>query len=261
MNVTFFCAAALSLAAIDASAQAVQTAEESGRNMLGVSTARESLSNGGRDWRESAVRFRHEIGDGRERRRHLVEVAAGETSRFGLHDSQFAATYVTPLASTLTATIDASASPTHRVLAKQALGAALQFEFAPAWLLHTGTRTTRYDTVRVNQGLLMLENYVSAFSWAAAWRPARAYGATAHGFELRGSYYANDRDAVTLSLGAGKEAASLPGGVVLAQVRSLTLTGRHAIDRDWSFTYAAGVTRQGDFYTRRGINLGVQYTF
>lgn len=258
---TIICTAALALAAMDACAQLAQAGEETGRNVIAVSTARESLSNGGRDWRETALRYRHEFGAGRERQRHLIEGAVGETSRFGLHDSQLSAAYVTPLAPKLTATFDGNLSSTHRVLAKHAAGATLQTEFAPAWLLHTGARTTRYDAVRVNQGLLMLEHYVSAFSWALAWRPARAYGATAHGVELRGSYYYNDRNALTLSLGAGKEATSLPAGVVLAEVRSLVLTGRHALDRDWTLTYAAGVTRQGDFYTRRGINLGVQYAF
>jgi YaiO family outer membrane protein len=137
----------------------------------------------------------------------------------------------------------------------------VQYEFAPAWLLHGGARSTRYDETRVNQGLLMLEHYVGPFSWAAGWRPTRAFGTTAHNGELRASYYYGDAGSVGLILAAGREATSIGETVTLASMRSVALVGRHRLQRNWTLTYSAGHTRQGDFYTRNGLSLGIQYAF
>ncbi|TFV92757.1 YaiO family outer membrane beta-barrel protein [Oxalobacteraceae bacterium OM1] len=223
---------------------------------LRLSSGIERLSNDTPDWRDTEAGLTFQLGP-----RRVLDLSAGETRRFGLHDNQFAASYSLPLSSALTATLDGNVSSTHHVLARHALGGELQFEFAPAWLLHAGARSSSYDTATVNQALLMLERYTGAFSWSAGWRPTRAFGTTANGFELRGGYYYGDRNAVTLILAAGKEAASVPGGVVLTDVRSIALTGRHWLDRHWGLTYGAGHTSQGDLYSRNGINLGVQYAF
>ncbi|HWJ94984.1 MAG TPA: YaiO family outer membrane beta-barrel protein, partial [Telluria sp.] len=190
-----------------------------------------------------------------------LDLSLARTSRFGLHDNQFAASYSMPLSAELTATIDANASDTHRVLARHAFGGELQYEFAKGWLAHGGARTTSYDSATVNQALVSLERYIGDYSMTAAWRPTHAYGTTSHGFELRGSRYYGERSAVTLILAGGREAASVPGGVSLTGVRSVALTGRHWFDRHWAATWAVGHTRQGNLYSRDGITLGAQYAF
>jgi YaiO family outer membrane protein len=62
-------------------------------------------------------------------------------------------------------------------------------------------------------------------------------------------------------LSGGREATSIGTGVVLADVRTIAVFGRHWLNRNWSANYAIGHTRQGDFYTRNGISLGVDYAF
>jgi YaiO family outer membrane protein len=48
---------------------------------------------------------------------------------------------------------------------------------------------------------------------------------------------------------------------VMADVETIAVFGRHWLNRKWSANYAIGHTRQGDFYTRNGITLGVDYAF
>lgn len=227
-----------------------------GNTTVGLRAGVERLSNDSPDWQERSLQLSHAFG-----KRHLVDAALTRTERFGLEDNQFALGYTLPLSARLTATLDANASDTHRVLARHAAGGTLQYEFAPAWLLHGGLRTTRYNDARVNQGLLMLERYVGAFSVSLGWRPARAFGTTAHGVELRGGYYYGERNAATLILAGGKEAASIGGDVVLTSLRSVALTGRHWLNDSWAVNWSLGRTRQGDFYNRNGLNLGLQYAF
>lgn len=221
-----------------------------------VSAASEHISNGSPDWREYAAGLQWRFGP-----RQVLDLGAADVHRFGLHDSQYAASYSHPLSASLTATVDANASPTHQVLARHAFGAALQYEFAHAWLLHGGARSTRYDSATVNGLQFALEHYFASYSVLLGWRPTRAFGETAHGLELRTSYYYGERNSLGLIAAGGQEAASVPGGVVLTDVRSLALAGRHWIAPRWALTWGASYARQGDLYTRKGINAGLQYAF
>lgn len=228
---------------------------------LELAQERASLSNGQADWRETSLQIGHRYAP-----RQAAGLALRQTRRFGLDDSAIDLSGSQPLGERLTASLEASASPTHRVLAKSALGASLQYEFAPAWLLHTGFKNTRYNNananVNVNQGLLMLERYVSSFSGSIAWRPVSALGTHAHAFELRGNYYYGDKSMVGLILASGQEATTVSRQTVaLADVRALALVGRHWLREDWALTYAVSRTRQGSFYDRNGVRLGVQYAF
>ena len=221
-----------------------------------VTAASENISNGSPDWREYAAGLQWRFAP-----RQVLDLAAADVHRFGLHDSQFGASYSLPLSSSLTATVDANASPTHRVLARHALGAALQYEVARGWLLHGGARSTRYDAATVNGFQAAVEHYFSSYSMLLGWRPTRAFGETAHGLELRTSYFYGERNSLGLIAAGGQEAASVPGGVVLTDVRSLALVGRHWIAPRWALSYGASYARQGDLYTSKGLNAGLQYAF
>lgn len=229
---------------------------QDGTTTVRLAGTHEQLDNGTRDWRETSLGLQFGFAP-----RQVLDLSLARTSRFGLRDNQFAASYSMPLSDALTATLEASASDTHRVLARHALGGQLQYEFAKGWLAHGGLRTTSYDSATVNQALASLERYIGAFSVAATWRPTHAYGTTSHGAELRASRYYGERNAVTLILAGGREAASVPGGVSLTGVRSAALTGRHWFDRHWAATWAIGHTRQGNLYSRDGITIGAQYAF
>jgi len=223
---------------------------------LRLSGATERLSNDSPDWRESTAALQLRFAP-----RQLLDLSVADVHRFGLHDSQLAASLTLPVSSALTATFDAGASPTHRVLARRFAGAALQYEFAPRWLVHGGARSSSYDSATVNGYQFALEHYIDRYSVMLGWRPTRAFGSTAHGVELRANRYYGERDSVGLIAAAGKEAASVPGGVVLTEVRSLAVLGRHWFDQRWALSWGASYTRQGSLYTRKGINAGIEYAF
>jgi YaiO family outer membrane protein len=226
------------------------------RTMVGVSGSHERLTGNQPDWHDYSLRLNKSFGS-----RRIFDAAVTEARRFGRSDTQFSAMYSSPISSRLSGTIEGNVSPTHRVLARYAVGGTLQYELARGWLAHGGLKTTDFNDVRVNQGLLMLEHYFSDFSLALALRPSRAFGSTANSTELRGGYYYGDRNSVSLSLSGGREATSIGTRVTLADVRTIALFGRHWLNRSWSATYAIGHTRQGDFYSKNGITLGVDYAF
>lgn len=224
-------------------------------NTVGLELGADSLSNGSPDWHAATVRATHAFSE-----RRLLDVAVNQTRRFGLTDHQLALAYITPLAQSLVATVDASAS-SHRVLAKNSAGVGLQYEFAPAWLVHGGVRSSGYDTVRVNQGLLMLERYVGNYSAALSWRPTRAFGTTAHGVALQAARYYGEKSSLGLILSSGREASSIPSGVAIGSVRAAALVGKHQINPAWSLNYSLSHTRQVGLYTRKGLSFGLAHAY
>lgn len=215
------------------------------------------LSNGSPDWRAQSLRITR-----KQSPREVREVTLTQTNRFGLDDQQISGVYSTPLSDKLTASIGANISPSHRVLAKQGVEGALQYEFAPAWLLHGGLANNRYDNANVDLANLMLERYFSSFSVSAAWRPVRALGVSSSSYQLRGSYYYGDANFIGVVASSGREATSVSANsVLLADVRATALLGRHWLSRHWAVNYAVTSSRQGSFYSRNSISLGAQYSF
>ncbi|MGW8391959.1 YaiO family outer membrane beta-barrel protein [Pseudoduganella sp. HUAS MS19] len=226
------------------------------RTTIGINHGIDHLSGPAANWRESSLNVRHQAAP-------RLGFGAGVTrvERFGIGETQISAGADLPLSEKLTASVDGNFSSDHQILARRALGASLQYEFAKGWLVHGGGRSSSYNDVHVNQSLLMLERYVGNYGFAGAWRAARAFGTTAHSGELRANYYYSDRSAVGLSFAFGKEAANIAGTTRLTSVESAALVGRHWLDQRWALTYAVAHTRQGDFYVRNGVNLGLQAAF
>jgi YaiO family outer membrane protein len=233
-------------------------AQEAPANRITVLGEHSALDNGYADWNEASLQYARQLGP-----RHSVEAGLARTRRFGLDDTQLSAAYNLPLSEPLTLGLAATYSDTHRVLPRHSLGATLSWEFRPTWLLHGGLKQTRYDGSRVDQGSLMLERYFGNYSASLAWKPVRTQGTRADGFELRGNHFYAEGSSVGLIAAVGKEATQVgPDTLVMADVRSLALVGRHRLGTGpWSLVYAVSRTRQGDFYHRTGASLGVQYAF
>lgn len=245
---TLLCAAAATLPAL---------AQTEGGQRLILSTELSDLDRGNRNWSEVSLRY---VRLGVPRR--STEFAVAGTSRFGLKDSQIDVAHTAPLSPSLVATVQASYSPTARVLPGYSLGASLQYEFATAWLVHGGFRHTHYDSTDVNRLSFMLERYFGNFSTSVAWSPVRALGERSDLYELRGTWYHSEGGSIGFIASRGDEATQLGAGVIaLSDVRSFALVGRHRLGPDYGLNVALSRTRQGSFYTRTGLSVGVQRDF
>lgn len=214
------------------------------------------LTAGRQSWRNESVFVEH-----KSERGDVGGVRVNTTQRFGVDDQQIEGFYSRKLSDMLRVGIDGNASPTHRVLARSTLGGTLQYEFAPAWLLHGGARQARYDSVTVNQLSLGTEHYFGDWGAALTAYNSHAYGEDALTWVGRLSRYYGDRDRISLLLATGREPTSIAGTIVTSDVRSMALTGRHWIAPRVAIDYAVGSTRQGDFYSRTGGSLGLVIAF
>jgi YaiO family outer membrane protein len=227
------------------------------RTEVGLSTERSDLDRGYADWTEQSLRVQRHHGA-----RDFSAFALTRTSRFGLDDTQFELTHERALSPAWVAGLSLTVSPTHRVLPRIGLAGRLQYEFAPAWLLHLGARHTRYRSSEVDRLDLGLERYVGDFSHALRWSPVRALGRSEQVLEWRSHWYPAEGRSLGLIVAAGDEATELgAGNIALARVRSLALVARWRLDDAWTLTGSLSRTRQGDFYVRTGVGAGVQRRF
>ncbi|MCG2593255.1 YaiO family outer membrane beta-barrel protein [Ramlibacter sp. XY19] len=225
---------------------------------VGVLTEASHLSNGTPDWTSVTLQV------GRQwDKRTGVNAELTETRRFGERDTEMAVEGFAPLSPTLTLSGRLAASPTHRVLARDSAGANLQWEFRKAWLLHTGLRHTRYPSVDITEGSVMVEHYFGDFGALAGVRSVRGFGTTEYVGELRAAWYYSDTSSVSLIASDGNEASQAgPGSVVLTHVSALALVGKHTLGAGpWLLRYGLHYVRQGSLYNRSGATLGVQRDF
>ena len=253
----------LTTAALSANAQTpaasnqIASGETPGQIQAELAAESSRLSNGTPDWRALSLRVARTRGP-----RNVQEVTLTDSRRFGLEDQQIGVLLAAPLSERMTASFDAQVSPSHRVLARHGAGGNLQYEFAPAWLLHVGAGFRRYNDARVDQGSVMLEHYFSSFSAAIAWKPVRALGVNASGAEVRAAWYYGDTSSLAVVVSRGDEATAVAASrVEVADVRSLAVFGRHQVSPAWSLSYGLARTRQGSFYNQSSVRLGAQYLF
>ena len=234
--------------------QATYAAED--RIEAGLLTGGDSLTRGRESWRNEAVFFDRKWTDDR-----TGGLRASTTQRYGLNDSQLDAYYSLPLTQSLRVGIDAQFSPSHKVLAKYGVGASLQYEFAKAWLAHASVRELRYDAVTVDQVSSGVEHYFGNWGAYAGIVSSHAYSTDTQTWIGRLSRYYGERNRINLVVASGREPVNIAGIVTNSDVKSATVTGRHWLTNAVAIDYSAGVTQQGDFYTRRGANLGVTLAF
>lgn len=225
-------------------------------NEAGFSAGVDKLTGGRDEWQNQSAFVDHKSDDGT-----VSGLRANATRRFGLDDTQLEGFINFAVADRLRLGIDANASPTHRVLARHAIGGSLQYEFAPAWLLHGGARQTRYDAVTVDQLSTGVEHYFGNWGAALSVIDSSAYGTHTQTLMGRLSHYYGDRDRINVLLATGREPISLAGTIVNSDVKSVTLTGRHWFRPTMAIDYSVGTASQNGFYSRTGASLGLVVAF
>lgn len=229
------------------------------QNDIEIGYSRENLSNNQRDWTSSYL-----LGSQRFGERHVLYGGLRETRRFGLDDSEVHAGLYYPLATTWTAQVEGSLSPTHEVLPKSSVYGQLQKSLAGGWGLGLGLRHNEYTLSASNVVSLLAERYWGNFRGAYtlySGKPEGASSGASHRFQL--SYYYADRNSVGLSYTEGREVENIgpPRGVLASDVRNWTLSGQHWLTPAWALTYDLVNHEQGNLYRRQGLRLGIRHNF
>lgn len=220
--------------------------------------SKESLNKGYADWSSTYVEAEKKMAE-----RHAVYGMLRETERYDLKDGELLAGYYHPLGRQWTSLLEANASPTHHVLPKWSVLGQLQYAFGDGWGAHFGLRHTEYDAALTNLRIFTLERYWGDYRAAYTLYSGHLAGAgSALSQRIQFSRYYADHSWLGVALSGGEELENLgSAGVQHSDVQSLIFNGRHWFSRDWALTYEATLHRQGDYYTRNGVRLGLRRQF
>lgn len=229
------------------------------RSEIEVGHSSETLTNNLPDWKSTYLLAAHRFGE-----RRTLYGGLRETRRFGLDDTEAHAGLYYPVGETWTALAEASASPTHEVLARYSAYGQIQKNLPGGWGLGLGLRHNEYSLTGTNVLSVFAERYWGNFRGAYtlySGRPEGASSAASHRLQL--SYYYADRNSVGLSYSNGREVEYLgpPRGVLTSDVQNWTLSGQHWMTPAWALTYDLVNHEQGNLYRRQGLRLGIRHSF
>lgn len=218
-----------------------------------------TLNNGYANWSSVYFDAAHQFG-----KRHTVFGELRQTRRFDLTDREVSAGYYYPLNSRWTVLAEASISPEHHYLPKQSVHGQLQLALGDGWDVQGGMRRSWYTLTPSDVAQLTGERYWGPFRAAYTLSLAKLPGSsTAPSHKAVLSFYYTDHSYLTLTLARGRELQGLgPGlGVLLLDVRSVSISGRHWLTPAWGVSYQALSEQEGNLYSRKGIRVGLRYAF
>ncbi len=223
----------------------------------------ETLGNGFAPWRETGLALRHEWAP-----RAQVELTVRATERFDRHDEEIGIGVSATLADGWSATLAASASPSHAILARSSFSAGLGHVLGNGWVLGGALRSTHYERDRANAASATLERYFGSAA-AGEWRASATVVATrlagvasSAALRVQIDRYWGERGRLGLLVAGGREIENLGAGALLvADVSSVAVTGRWPIASGWSVVGELGRHRFGSRYVRSGGRLGVQLDY
>jgi YaiO family outer membrane protein len=226
---------------------------------LRVEGDHENLDHGQPDWNEVMAQLAW-----RPKKDFTILGGARATDRFDQRDREgFAAAYL-PIGDSRTVFhIEGSASPTHKVLARNTVLADIAVPVGSGWVLTPGAKLAHYATGDVAIATGSVEKYVGDYRFGYTAYLSRVEGgpwSPAH--RLAASWYRGELTSITLSAAKGRDVENVyPLPLIVTDVRAASLAGGVELAKNWGLTFEALYVRQGDLYTRRGARIGTRILF
>ncbi|BAP77628.1 hypothetical protein MT1_0452 [Pseudomonas sp. MT-1] len=236
---------------------AVATAPAQRRHELELSARQDWLDSGFDNWRSQRLDYASTQPEGLGWYGALLR-----EQRFGEWDQGAEAGAVIALDENWTLQPEVGYQPSPYFLPEWHADLRLQRRLPAGFLGAASIRRTEYETTRVERLALSAERYWD--SWRAGYTlniTDVANAGTPVGHDLALDYYYAGLSYAGLRLTVGEEEAVEEQQLITSDVRALSLQGRHWLDSRWALTWEVGHHRQGDYYTRRWLQLGLRHAF
>lgn len=223
---------------------------------LEVGSSFESLTNNLPSWRSSYLRAESRAGDG------AVYGGWRTTERYGLTDEQLHVGAGAALGKFDSIQVEGGYSGTQRVLPGEYLSIRLEHKLAAEWVVAAGWQRSAYVTGMTGVAQLSVDHYRGneRFSYTLyAGRPDGSDFAVSH--RLNWAHHYTDTSWVGLTVVHGNETENTGSRFLTSRISGQSVNGVHWYLPDWALVWEAGRQRQGDAFTRSGIQLGLRHTF
>ena len=227
------------------------------RHELELSARQDWLDNGFDNWRSQRLDYASTQPEGLGWYGALLN-----EQRFGERDQGVEAGAVVALDDNWTLQPEVGYQPSPYFLPEWHADVRLQRRLPAGFLGAVSVRRTEYETTRVDRLALSGERYWN--SWRAGYTlnvTDVANAGTPIGHDLALDYYYAGLSYAGLRLTVGEEEVVEEQQLITSDVRAISLQGRHWLDSRWALSWEVGQHRQGDYYTRRWLQLGLRHAF
>ena len=226
----------------------------------------DKLDNGFADWHSVYVLAIKTLGP-----RENVYGKAESTEEFSFTDQQYTGGVNYPLNPRLSALVQVSFSPQHRVLPRYSLLGQLGYGLGAGFGIDVGVRHSDFDLGRVDTEYATLSKRFKQFlpSYTISLSEGANGGAVAtNGVGL--AYFYGGRNVAGIELSRGKTpvnfgpvggTAGQPSGVITSDTTDVDLGGLHWVAPLWAVAWDVGYHDLSGFYIRHSISLGVRRRF
>ena len=225
---------------------------------LEVGLGHEKLSNGLPNWSSAAVRLDYHF-DAKQ----LIYGSFREVGRFNKADKEWSLGSAFSIGDNWAIGIDVSIAPDAVVLPQAAASLLVQRILDGGWIIGLGHRHSSYEGTYGDVESLTVERYWKAYRFAyriSAGKAQDAERAVTH--EVRSDYYYQEPSSIGLSLVSGQESESIGiGRLITTDVSAASLQGMHWFTSNWAVRWRVGYHRQGNLYSRAGVDVSVSRRF
>jgi len=235
----------------------VATAPAQRRHELELSIRQDWLDNGFDNWRRQRLEYDSTQPEGLGWYGALLR-----EQRFGEWDEGVEAGAVIALDENWTLQPEIGFQPSPYFLPEWHADLRLQRRLPAGFIGAASVRRTEYETTRVDRLALNAERYWG--SWRAGYTlniTDVANAGTPIGHDVALDYFYEGLSYAGLRLTAGEEEAVEQQRLITSDVRAISLQGRHWLDSRWAVTWEVGHHEQGEYYTRRWLQLGLRHAF
>lgn len=221
-----------------------------------LSAASQHLSNGSPNWASDSLSVSRALAP-----RRVLYGSLTKEYRFGEPDQTYLVGAYVPSSTNTILNIEASFSPTHAVVPQNELAASLDHRLADGWGYTVGVRHRSYTGLGVGIGSLIVDRYWKTFRVAYTLTGAQISNtpgtSLSHALSLTDYFGNNSENALTLSLNTGRDVENIGAQIVASAVSGISLHDSNWFSRRFGYSWTLSTLRQGTYYTRSGVQIGV----
>lgn len=222
--------------------------------LLEVTSGFDSLDHGYAPWHDVGVRVGRTSSRGSD-----VHASVESTNRFGLDDLSYGAGIVDRITRRSSFSLDTAFSGTHRVVPAASVRA--EYESVAAngigGAFAVGRRDYRVGGVTLLTGTI--ERYAGDSRVAFALTTSRLDGTSSGlGIHVSGARYFRDDARIQIDAATGREIESTAGVPTSIDAVNVSVSGVQPLSPGWSLPLGVEYDREGRFYSRTGIRIGIR---
>jgi YaiO family outer membrane protein len=230
------------------------------KNEVQLQYSREKLSKNFGTWETASIYAQRKL-----KNRQTIWAMYRVSKRKSIGDQEFTAGIYKPLRKKWALTAEAMYSPTSKFVGKYSLMGEVEKIAKRGYVLHAGTRFTKYNKISATTVYGLAERYWgnnrAAYTLSLT-NLTKAGTSPSHRLQYN-RYFGERVNNIGVTVGFGREHENLGPNIGILRTRTwgISSSAKYWINHKFGINITGSYHKQGKIYSRQGLNFGVSYRF